>query len=127
MADFVKAALFDGQDPNTNAQVTEAGALKTEPLNEVSISTTKNALTTTSTQIADVDPTRIQIQLQNLDDTNSIHIAFVPSPGDADTDDFRIGPGESYSFPPGWTYTGEIQAIATEADTPYVLLVYQRP
>ncbi len=128
--EFVRAAIFDGAKPNNPVQVTSEGRLATDGKSEITIgaaasTTYSNQLGTDSTQLLDEDAERYQILFQNLDDTNSIHLRF--GADSATTDDYRVGPGASFSFPPGVSYRGKLQAVASAADTKYLLVSFGKP
>ena len=139
--EMLKVALFDGAKPNNTAKVSSTGKLEADVTgSEVDVSgsevdatigpaladveTIRSAIGTTSAELLDIDATRTQIVLQNLSGSASLHIN--QSGDDATTDDLKIGPGASFSFPMGIAYTGKIQIIASGADTPYVCIVYRR-
>lgn len=132
--EFAKVSLFDGAEPNRTVGVRADGSLQADVTGSAvestiapavsDVETTRDTLGTTSETIAAADDDRAQIVLQNLDTDGVIHALL--GPGSATNDDLMIPPGGSFSFPVGMVYRGAIQAIATEADTPYVLIVYRR-
>lgn len=83
------------------------------------VTTTTATVGTTSGQLVATNATRRQIDIQNLDAANPIHIVLGSST--ATTDHFRIGPRERYSFPAGVAYTGVITAIADVASAKAVV------
>lgn len=132
--EMLKVALFDGATPNNTVKVKSGGSLQADVSGSsvdatigpatADVSTTRSTVGTSSAEIANTDTDRTQIFLQNLHATNSIHVRFDTT--DATTEDLRIPPGGTFSFPVGVVYTGKIKAIATDADTRYVLVVYRR-
>jgi hypothetical protein len=129
--EFVRAAIFDGAKPNNPVQVSNEGRLATDGKAEVTLgeaaATTDsgNLLGTSSTELLAEDADRYQVLFQNLDSTNSVHLHF--GDDDATTDDLRVGPGASFTFPPGIAYKGALRAIASAADTSYVLVSFGKP
>lgn len=132
--EMLKVALFDGAQPNNTVKVKSGGSLQADVSGSsvdatigpatADVETTRSTLGTTSAEIADTDPDRTQILLQNLDGVNSIHVRFDGT--SATIDDMRLSPGGTFSFPVGVVYTGKINAVATDVDTKYVLIVYRR-
>ncbi len=124
--DMLRASIFDGQQPNNAVRVSGEGALLTE-MTQVpgSVTTTTDMLGTTSEELLAENAQRLQFQLQNLDATKSIHILL--GAGTATTGDLRIGPGQMYSLPPGVVFTGAIQAIGSDTEVDYVLVVFNKP
>lgn len=129
MSDFGAVSLFDGERPHVRTKVTDDGQLVTDasgssvrPIASNGVTTTKGAAGTSSTELIDVDDNRTQILIQNTSDANTIHIAL--GTDDADANDLAIPPGGTFTFPPGVTYTGAIQVIASDVDTNYVVLEF---
>lgn len=122
-----RVAVFDGKEPNNTVNVSATGALQTESTvvpAATDVETTRGLLGTSSDTLAGEDALRAQVVLQNLSDAETIHVRLDDSA--ATLDDLQIGPGASFSFPPGMAYQGEIRGIATDVDTKYVLIVYRR-
>ena len=117
----VSGSTVDASGSTVDASGSQVDAT-TSPL-PAEATTTKSTVGTSSTQLADEDTTRAQIVLQNTHSTNSI---FVNLGGTATEDDLKIPPGGTFSFPPGIIYQGEINAIADDVDTNYVLIVYTK-
>lgn len=102
------------------AKVTSDGSVSAAVTNTVdtlpaqgSVSKTEVSVATTGTQIVGANTSRRQIQIQNLDAANPVHIRLDSSP--AAVTDLRIDPGQTYSFPPGVGYTGDITGKAVGA------------
>jgi hypothetical protein len=138
--EMLKVALFNGSEPNKTVNVTDTGSLQADVSGSTvdasgsavdstiapsvaDVETVQEMAGTTSAEMAAADATRSQIVLQNLDGANSIHINLGEDA--ATTDDLRIPPGGSFSFPVGMAYQGAIQAIATDVDTKYVLVIFR--
>ena len=88
-----------------------------------SVSKTEVNVATTGTQIVGPNTSRRQIQIQNLDAANPVHIRLDAS-GAAVTD-LRIDPGQTYSFPPGVSYTGEIRGKAVGAAVQVIAVEFE--
>jgi len=82
---------------------------------EVSVATTGSALVSTNAD-------RHQIQIQNLDGANPVHIRLAG--GSAAVTDLRIDPGQIYSFPPGVSYTGDITGKAVGAAVAVIVVEF---
>lgn len=94
--------------------------VETSPFESSSVTTTTTNASTTSAELVGSNASRRQIDIQNLDSTNAVHLLFANS-GTATTSHFRLGPGERYSFPPGVVWVGAIRFVAS-AGTPAVVL-----
>lgn len=101
--------LEGGSGDGYVADVAADGALRTMPAGS-QVSQGSFSVTTSSMTLVEAAPGRRQIQIQNLDDVNPIHIHLAASA--AATNHLRIDPGVIYMFPPGVSYEGEIRAIA---------------
>ncbi len=127
MQEFV---LIDGHNgkPGNSAEVTPEGSVRVQTTGEGSgtvsdVDMERGTLGTTSSTILSADATRTQIHFQNQDPTNAIHLSL--STVGATATDFRVDPGASFTFPPGATYQGPVNAIATGAGTNWVAIVYR--
>ena len=94
--------------------------VETSPEQVAVVTTTLTSAATTSAQLVGPNPDRRQIDIQNLDAANAVHIRLSDASA-ATTGCLRIAPGERYSFPPGVCYTGHINAISA-AGTPAVVV-----
>lgn len=74
------------------------------------------------TTLVAANSARTQIQIQNLDASENIYIRLKDEA--ASTTDLRIGPGETYSFPPGAVYTGVIRATTDSGSATAVVVEF---
>lgn len=94
--------------------------VETTPEQVGTVTTTLTNAATSSAQLVAANASRRQIDIQNLDGANAIHIRLSDASA-ATTSCLRIGPGERYTFPPGVSYTGIIKFISA-AGTPAVVV-----
>jgi hypothetical protein len=113
-------SLVDGHDglPGNAAKVDDDGRVATAagPTRTV-VNRVAGSVGTSSAVVLSDNPRRVQLQVQNLHASNALHVSLASSA--ASTQDYRLDPGAVYSFPPGVVYTGEVQLVATEMDTPF--------
>lgn len=80
------------------------------PTSTTDLVETPASVGTSDAELVEANADRKQIQIHNSDTTNPM---FIRLKDDVATSAYiRIGPGVTYSFPPGVTYTGSIHAIA---------------
>jgi hypothetical protein len=65
---------------------------------------------------------RRQIQVQNLDASNPVHIRLAAA--SATTADLRVDPGQVYTFPPGVSYTGAVVGRAVGASVVVIVVEF---
>ena len=116
-------SLEDGTGEARAARVTTDNNLGAEArYGRTEVETETETVGTSSVEVLGADDTRLQFTLQNLSDTDFVHVRLGPSTTAATTNDLRIDPGQMYSLPPGVAYTGAVQAIATAANTKLVVV-----
>jgi hypothetical protein len=107
--------LEDGSGSGRAVRVTDGGAARTEPAaSEAYSSSVQVMMAAGSMPLVGSRLGRRQIQIQNLDPGDVIHIALDNAP--ATVNHVRIDPGVIYEFPPGVSYEGAIEALAPTGD-----------
>ncbi len=106
----IESGLGDGY----TAKIDSTGSAFTKP-GPASVATTTKSIvyTGTGTVVVPSRTGRRQIQIQNLDPLNPVHIRLAGTPASAS--DYRIDPGAVFAFPPVIAYEGEINGIAVGA------------
>jgi hypothetical protein len=118
-------SLEDGTGEARAARVSTDNNLGAEArYGRTEVETETETVGTSSVEVLGADDARLQFTLQNLSDTDFVHVRLGPSTTAATTNDLRIDPGQMYSLPPGVAYTGAVQAIATAANTKLVVVRY---
>ncbi len=106
------------------AHVASDGAVRAFP-GGTRIVQTSTTVPTTSAEILDDLEGRRAVQLRNQSETNAIAIRLGAS---ATTSDFRVQPGEIYTFPAGVSWEGSIHAIAIGGPVPVAAIeFYEEP
>ena len=119
-------SLESGTGESLAAKVTRDNNLGAEArYGRTTVTTATETVGTSSVEVLAADDARLQFTLQNLSDTDFIHVRLGPNSAAATTNDLRIDPGQMYSLPPGVAYTGAVQAIATAANTKLVVVQYK--
>jgi hypothetical protein len=102
-------------------RVGPTGAAATHP-GRTAVKTTYASVGISSGVLVPELPGRYQIEIQNQHDTYVLHVKFDASA--ATPSDLAIYPYDTYRFPPGVTYTGEIRAIS-QASPPMSVVVLE--
>ena len=119
MPDVVE--LESGTGLGYRAEVASDGAVRTFPAMSP-VATSPVTVMTGAMELLGAREHRRQIQIQNLSDTNAVHVRLAS--GAATTSDYRSDPGAVYLFPPGVSYEGEIWAIAVGASVAVVCIEF---
>lgn len=96
---------------HVNVESVPTAPVEGRPFAAGTVAATKATVDVTSAVLVNSNADRRQIEIQNLNGANPVHLLFADS-GSAAATDFRLDPGARYSFPPGVVYTGEIRAIS---------------
>jgi hypothetical protein len=114
--------IEDGRGSGRTISVTDGGAARTEPAGSSVATADHTVQPGSSMQIAAGRVGRRQISIKNLSAANPVFIALDNPPATV-TGHLRIEPGGVYSFPPGVSYEGPIEAISS--DGPAVIVVME--
>lgn len=86
------------------------------------VTRTEVSVATTGSPLVSANSSRRQVQIQNLDGANAVHVRLAS--GTATVADLRIDPGQTYSFPPGVSYTGDISGKAVGAAVAVIVVEF---
>ena len=118
-------SLEDGTGTGYSARVTDANDLGAEARYGEAPVTTHHVVVdeTVATQILPATSRRRQFQILNLDATASVRILLGGTSPSA-TDDWRLGPGETYQLPPGISFGGTVYGLADTNDAKVVAIEF---
>lgn len=110
-----------GTGEGYQATVDATGSLLAKP-GPASVETDSVSVATTGTTIAAARPGRRQVDIQNLDAINPVHVRLEAAV--ATTGDLKLAPGARYSFPPSVSYEGEVRGIAVGSAVTVVVVEF---
>ena len=115
--------IEDGRGSGRTVSVSDGGAARTEPAPSSVAMADHVVQPGLSLVIAAHRTGRRQIMIQNLDSANPIFIAL-DNPPATTMGHLRVGPGETFSFPPGVSFEGFVEAIASGAPVTVIVVEF---